>query len=81
MAELIAAGGWCAPSETVYDLLCGPREFDWDYLSDDAWSRVVAAANGCYPPLTDEDRRRRGQIVLPEISVSRGPVLWAELGL
>lgn len=66
---LVTAGGWCAPSEAIFNLDHVPP-FDWEYVD---WTHVVDCYNNGYsvkplPPKWWE--------ALPEITMSRGPIEW-----
>ncbi len=63
--SLVAAGGWCAPTEATYDIFANP-DFYWDCVD---WDRVRQAfETGVVPELVEPDP----WYWLPTISFSRG---------
>jgi hypothetical protein len=90
MAELIAAGGWCAPTEHFYDIAhLSPRDWrakygwpedhdPWEYLDDLDIARIAdIIENG--PPQPAESWDSRRVLSLPDIRVPRGGIRFDQL--
>lgn len=69
---LIAAGGWCAPSETFYDLTGYVCEIDWDEV--DLTRAAHAAATGELLPVPEPESLIDSmmRVMLEPIRVMRG---------
>jgi len=58
MDAIVGAGGWCAPSGTIYDLTCGPSREDalWAGLVEPTQEERQAAADALYEQEVQDNR-------------------------
>lgn len=68
MVSLVAAGGWCAPSEDIFNVCTGNSEIYWDHVDMTRIARIFET--GIYEPLPRYDE----WLSLPTIYMSRGAI-------
>lgn len=68
--SLIAAGGWCAPSNTIWDLMTAPRDIYWDDVDMTRVARIFET--GVYEPVPEPEH---AWLSLPTIRAARGGIV------